>query len=285
MNLDSGDTPLVLLCPAWKKHGTVKTVKPGTTIRHSRADDVVPFADSEELVRSSGLPASALVEVGNDHRLADPEPLRRMLGVVELAVPTLCLGIDVTWWGGSPRRRDSQRATIVYSIVQAGTAPDLSFSLVDLWAVPNPGASPTEANFDPNGELLVSRVAEILEENKGRFQRCVVALDAPLEARTRENQPPRVKAADAGTGTGAKRRQCEEAIQSCKELFAGQDDQAWHSGLRIQSGSPVAPRIASVLAKLKARCGFVCWGMGRRHHERQVIEIFPSADRQRIVKF
>jgi predicted esterase YcpF (UPF0227 family) len=43
MNLDSGDTPLVLLCPAWKKYGTVKTLKPGTTILHSRADDVVPW--------------------------------------------------------------------------------------------------------------------------------------------------------------------------------------------------------------------------------------------------
>ena len=79
MNLDSEDTPLVLLCPAWKKYGTAKTVKPGTTILHSRADDVVPFADSEELVRSSGLPATALVEVGSDHRLADPEPLEAML--------------------------------------------------------------------------------------------------------------------------------------------------------------------------------------------------------------
>ena len=48
-------------------------------ILHSRADDVVPFADSEELVKNSGLPASALVEVGDDHRLADPEPLRKML--------------------------------------------------------------------------------------------------------------------------------------------------------------------------------------------------------------
>jgi hypothetical protein len=35
INLDSGDTPLVLLCPAWKKYGTVKTVKPGTTVLHS----------------------------------------------------------------------------------------------------------------------------------------------------------------------------------------------------------------------------------------------------------
>ena len=85
MNINSGDTPLVLLCPAWKKYGTAKTLKPGTTILHSRADDVVPFADSEELVRNSGLPATALVEVGNDHRLADPEPLKAMLQACERA--------------------------------------------------------------------------------------------------------------------------------------------------------------------------------------------------------
>ena len=54
MNINSGDARLVLLCPAWKKCGTARTVKPGTVILHSRADDVVPFADSEELVRNSG---------------------------------------------------------------------------------------------------------------------------------------------------------------------------------------------------------------------------------------
>ena len=79
MNLTSGATPLVLLCPAWKKFGSAKTTKLNTTILHSRADDVVPFADSEELVRNSRLPAAALIEVGNDHRLADPEPLAAML--------------------------------------------------------------------------------------------------------------------------------------------------------------------------------------------------------------
>jgi len=79
MNLDSGGARLVLLCPAWRKYGAARSVKPGTVILHSRADDVVPFADSRELVRASGLPASALVEVGGDHRLADPEPLAAML--------------------------------------------------------------------------------------------------------------------------------------------------------------------------------------------------------------
>jgi hypothetical protein len=86
MNLNSSDTPLVLVCPAWKKYGTVKTVKQNTTVLHSRADDVVPFADSEELLHSSGLPASALIEVGSDHRLADPEPLAKMLEACERAV-------------------------------------------------------------------------------------------------------------------------------------------------------------------------------------------------------
>ena len=83
MNIESGTARLVLLCPAWKKWGTVKTAKPGTVILHSRADDVVPFADSEELACANGLPASALVEVGGDHRLADPEPLAAMLGACE----------------------------------------------------------------------------------------------------------------------------------------------------------------------------------------------------------
>ena len=78
MNINTGTTPLVLLCPAWKTWGTATTVKPGTTILHSRADETVPFADSEELVRNSGLPSSVLVEVGTEHRLADGESLKAM---------------------------------------------------------------------------------------------------------------------------------------------------------------------------------------------------------------
>jgi hypothetical protein len=86
MNLQSGSTPLVLLCPAWKRWGMVKPVKPGTVILHSRADDEIPISDVRELVRVSGLPEAVLVVVGNDHRLADPEPLRKMLETCERAV-------------------------------------------------------------------------------------------------------------------------------------------------------------------------------------------------------
>ena len=83
MNIDSSDTPLVLLCPAWKRYGIATNTKPNTTILHSRADERVPFSESEELVESSGLPSSALIEVGTEHRLADEESLATMLRAVE----------------------------------------------------------------------------------------------------------------------------------------------------------------------------------------------------------
>src|SRR3569623_1200678 len=80
MNIDHGDARLVLLCPAWKKYGTATSVKPGTVILHSQADDVIPFVDSAQLAKASG---AQLIEIGNDHRLADPEPLAAMLKACE----------------------------------------------------------------------------------------------------------------------------------------------------------------------------------------------------------
>jgi len=87
MNLQVGVVRLVLLCPAWRKFGSVRVVKPGTVILHSRADDVVSFDDSEELLRYSGLPGDALIEIGSDHRLADPESLQAMLEACEQNPP------------------------------------------------------------------------------------------------------------------------------------------------------------------------------------------------------
>jgi alpha-beta hydrolase superfamily lysophospholipase len=85
MNLEAAATPLVLLCPAWKRWGTARRVKPATVLLHAEADDVIPVAESRELLRNSGLPASALVVVGSDHRLADPEPLAALLRACDQA--------------------------------------------------------------------------------------------------------------------------------------------------------------------------------------------------------
>ncbi len=79
MNIENGDTPLVLLCPAWKRWGTATTVKPNTIILHSEQDDVIPLADSQELLRNSGLSDFNLVFV----RLTDFESIGTMLATVE----------------------------------------------------------------------------------------------------------------------------------------------------------------------------------------------------------
>ena len=83
MNMAVGGVKLVLLCPAWKRFGSAKKVKPGSVVLHSRFDDVVPFKDSEDLIQDSNLPRHALVEVGSDHRLADPDSLLAMLRACE----------------------------------------------------------------------------------------------------------------------------------------------------------------------------------------------------------
>lgn len=83
MNINSSSAKLVLLCPAWKIWGSATKVKSGTVILHCRTDEIIPFADSEELVRNSGLPELALIETGSDHRLADLKSLAVMLKACE----------------------------------------------------------------------------------------------------------------------------------------------------------------------------------------------------------
>ena len=82
MNLSIGNTPLLLICPAWKHWGAATTVKPGTVIVHSPTDDVIPFAHSVELVESSA-EGVRLVEQGHDHRLADEPTLEVIMALIE----------------------------------------------------------------------------------------------------------------------------------------------------------------------------------------------------------
>lgn len=86
MNLQSGPTPLLLLCPAWRSWGRASTVNHQTRILHSRNDEVIPFVDSQALIANSGLPPEALIEVGSDHRLADPAALAAMRRQLEALV-------------------------------------------------------------------------------------------------------------------------------------------------------------------------------------------------------
>ena len=72
------NVPRIVLCPAWKKWGTVKQVPTNTLILHSLDDEVIPFEDSVELLENSALSRSHLMDVGSDHRLATPDAIDRL---------------------------------------------------------------------------------------------------------------------------------------------------------------------------------------------------------------
>lgn len=82
MNINRREAGLVLLCPAWKKWGTANTIPWKAVVLHAKDDSIIPFAESEELVRNSKILPERLVAVGVDHHLRTPEALNALLGAV-----------------------------------------------------------------------------------------------------------------------------------------------------------------------------------------------------------
>ena len=82
VNMNTGEVPIVLVAPAWKKWGSATTCRAVRAIVHSLHDDVVSIEDSRELLANSGLPQDRLIVVGEDHFMAD----RPALAALESAV-------------------------------------------------------------------------------------------------------------------------------------------------------------------------------------------------------
>ena len=184
----------------------------------------------------------------------------------------LCVGVDVTWWGGSPRRRDSQRETVVAAVL--GRPASLTIETIDLHGAKNPrGGESTQANFDADGELVCAGRRAVIGRVEGAFDRVVVALDAPLEARHREGQPARKKAVRKGVKAGSERRQCEDELQAYKSALPKAERSAWSADLRIQAGSPIPPRIDAVVQRLSG-LGYVPFR--DTVAPTQLVEVFPS---------
>ena len=81
--------PLLLLCPAWKRFGIDARISGPVRILHAAGDELIPLADSVELLARSGLPAAWLTVVGVEHRLHDAAATKAMLAaVLELAGAT-----------------------------------------------------------------------------------------------------------------------------------------------------------------------------------------------------
>jgi hypothetical protein len=75
MALDSGETPLILLAPAFRRWGKARWVKNNCVVIHSPHDKYVPYSDSFELCGKSG---ATLLAAGVDHRLNDPHAMEAL---------------------------------------------------------------------------------------------------------------------------------------------------------------------------------------------------------------
>jgi hypothetical protein len=85
LRMNVGDTPLVLIAPAWPTWAQHAVPGPKTVILHSEHDDVVPIEGSRELLRRSGLPEDRLVVVGDDHKMTDEAAFAALLDAIDRA--------------------------------------------------------------------------------------------------------------------------------------------------------------------------------------------------------
>lgn len=181
LNLQVGNVPRLLLCPAWKKYSPSINATTNTIILHSRADDVIPFADSEELQINSGLPATALIEVGHDHRLADPVSLATMLQHCELLAP-IAAGIRP-----ATLRTASQGTTVVttgdiYRFLATGADTNQRYAMWEAIVPPGGGPPPhihrneEESFYILEGEITFQIGDRTLVATSGMFANMPVGL-------------------------------------------------------------------------------------------------------------
>jgi hypothetical protein len=149
--------------------------------------------------------------------------------------------------------------------------------MADLSKATNPRAAErTEPNRDPQGEVFLKKLSEVLDSYGGRYKRCILALDAPLESMLRPGQPARVKCSARGERNGSLQRQADACIANAKAAQSEDRQQAWNANLQVQPGSPIPVRIERILRKLSSDFEFTIFGEQRNQTSRQVIEIFPS---------
>jgi hypothetical protein len=183
----------------------------------------------------------------------------------------VCIGLDLAWSGGSSRDRSSQADVLIGH--EVGSL-EVWKSFVDLRGARNHNATRYDAIYDADAELLISAIkTEVARLEGDGASQFVLAIDAPLLC-TQVGLGPRPRGPTKGEKV-ARSRSCEARLAARRSRCKG----PWQSGLRIQAGAPLFPRVARLVSRLHEELGFVSWD-GHDHTAprpaRTVIEIFPS---------
>jgi len=173
---------------------------------------------------------------------------------------TLCIGLDIAWFGGSAKDASSQYDCLASVLVTPGSqVANLTLTRIRL------------INRDPEAVRLLRAITKVLQSHRD-VGRIVFALDAPIQAAPRQHLPAREPKPDKGE---IERRACEDVLSEKRRSIdrAAGGANGWHPN--IQPGAPLAPRVKFLLAELIAR-GFSLWMPGASAGSRLAIECFPA---------
>lgn len=171
---------------------------------------------------------------------------------------TLCIGLDVAWFGGSAKDSNSRYDFLAAGILDAsGAVTQVASHRVPL------------LNRDRDAKITSAKLQQVFN-GLGQGRRILLAIDAPLQASMRD-LPVRAPVPTKGS---VQRRACENTL-SCKrekidKAFGGAN--GWHPN--IQPGAPLAPRVQALLDGLSGT--LTVWTPDAAHEPRIAIECFPA---------
>lgn len=172
--------------------------------------------------------------------------------------PTLCIGLDFAWFGGSANDQTSQYDFLAAILIDsAKRIPALSCIRVPL------------VDRDSGGDCTAKAINVLVDTF--RTERIVLAIDAPLQ--TSRVLPTRQPKPAKGT---VQRRAVDSYLSDCRKRIDKRAGGAsgWHPN--VQPGAPLPQRLTSLLAKVSNSHGFEAWTNQFSQNTRIAIECFPA---------
>lgn len=167
-------------------------------------------------------------------------------------VPSLCIGLDMAWHGGSKKDPASQQDVVLaVSRTSISETPELQILRLRL------------VDRDPEARQLLKAVSDASEAHCSSNLRLFIGVDAPLQAKQRPDQRWTYRASDRALSEG------RMAVDRRQGGSLG-----WHP--KLQPGYPIPPRVQALVNGLQSAELARIWQPQCNGAQGILLESFPS---------
>ena len=179
-----------------------------------------------------------------------------------LILRSLCIGLDIAWFGGSKSDPDSWFDCIASMEIGGIDLPRLNLERVALGK-----------ERDPDSKQTLEAISALIQQYPFADE-IVFAIDAPLQA-TDRGLKQRLPNYPKGEKGSVVRRACENVLEAGRQQIdkSVSVTKGWKPN--IQPGAPLAPRVERLLDGLK-KLDFDVWEPRESKSSRLAIECFPA---------